>query len=88
MTNQTKNKPEETIRDGSLKAVIWKNSSEKGTRFSVELVRGYKVADGNWKDTHYLSNGEILKGSRLLEKAYDRIGELRLEDKANAITES
>lgn len=82
MTTQT-NKPI-TIRDGSLKAVIWKNLSEKGTRFSVELVRGYKTDDGTWKDTHSLSNGEILKGVRLLNQAYDRIEMLRANEKHTA----
>ena len=79
---EAKNKPIDTIRDGSLSAVIWANASEKGMRYSVELVRGYKDSNDQWKNTSYFSNGEILRGSRLLNLAYNRISELRKESKS------
>jgi hypothetical protein len=72
----SKNKPVDSIRDGSLTASIWANESENGTRYSVDLTRSYKV-DDKWHTTQYLSNGEILRGSRLLTLAYDRILQLK-----------
>ena len=88
MTNETKNKPAETIRDGLLKINIWANQTDKGVRHSVDaVVRGYTDQNGVWKNTNSLSNGDILKGSRLLLKAYDRIAELRAQNKALAPSE-
>ena len=72
----SKNKPVDSIRDGSLTVSIWANESENGTRYSVDLTRSYKVED-KWHTTQYLSNGEILRGSRLLALAYDRILQLK-----------
>ena len=80
MTNET-NKPAETLRDGALKCVIWANPSENGVRHSVELVRSYRDDQGNWHDTSYLANGEMLRGARLLTLAYDRVLELRAQAK-------
>jgi len=77
---QEKNKPVETIRDGSLSAVIWANEAKNGLRYSVELVRSYKDANDQWQNTGYLSNGEILRGSRLLNMAYDRITHYRQKE--------
>lgn len=74
---KTANQPAATLRDGSLKVVIWANPSPKGKRYSVELIRSYKDEQGKWHDTSYLSNGEILRSSRLLTLAYDRIQSLR-----------
>lgn len=81
MTNES-NKPTDTIRDGSMKAVIWGNPTKNGTRYSVELVRSYKDEAGKWHDTSYLSNGEMLRGARLLSLAYDRVLVLRAKSKA------
>ena len=73
----SKNKPVDSIRDGSLTAAIWANQTENGVRYSVDLNRSYKDAEDKWQTTHYLSNGEILRASRLLALAYDRILELK-----------
>ena len=73
----SKNKPVDSIRDGSLTAAIWANPGENGTRYSVDLTRSYKDTEDKWQTTHYLSNGEILRASRLLNLAYDRIVQLR-----------
>ena len=47
----SKNKPVEQIRDGSLTVAIWANDSEHGTRYSVELTRSYKDKDDQWQTT-------------------------------------
>lgn len=77
----TKNQPVETIRDGSLSAVIWANPGKTGTRYSVELTRSYKDDQDQWQSTSYLSNGGILRSCRLLNMAYDRIIALRQQKK-------
>ena len=74
---EPKNKPVENIRDGGLTVAIWANESEHGTRYSVDLTRSYKDAEDKWQTTNSLSNGEILRGSRLLTLAYDRILQIK-----------
>ena len=80
MTNET-NKPQDTIRDGRLKAVIWGNPLQdgEGLRYSVDFILSYQDGNGDWQDTRSFGNAELLRIQRLAGKAYDRIGELRQE---------
>jgi len=78
MSNQTKQRPVETLRDGSVKAAIWKNEGENGTFYNVTFARTY-ISDGNIKDTDSFSGTQLLRLSRLAEKAYDRVAELNKE---------
>lgn len=76
MTNQTKNRPVETVRDGALKAAIWKNESESGVFYNVTFARTYKDGKGNLQDADSYSGAQLLRLSRLAELAYTRAGEL------------
>lgn len=67
------NQPVHTLRDGAIKATVWANRSEKGTFYSVIVVRGYKDQTDNWKDTDSFSGGDILKASNLYQSAYNFI---------------
>jgi len=80
MTTTTKNQPIDTIRDGALKATLWKNTTEKGHFYSVDITRTYKVGD-NYKDSHSFSGSEPLQVARLASMAYDKIAELRQQDR-------
>ncbi len=76
------NKPADSIRDGRLKATIWRNESENGTFYSTDFVRSYKDSNDDWKDVSGgFSGAELLRVSRLAEKAYERELELRVEDR-------
>ena len=46
--NQALKTPAHQIRVGSLKAAIWENQTENGTRHQVTFSRSYQV-DGEWK---------------------------------------
>lgn len=74
------NKPIDTIRDGALKATIWKNTTEKGHFYSVDITRTYKVGD-DFKDSHSFSGSEPLQVARLADLAYDKIADLRQQDR-------
>lgn len=74
-----KNKPEDILRDGSLKASIWRNESDKGVYFSTTLAKTYKDQDGNLRDTHSFSGTELLRVSELSRHAYTRSNELYRE---------
>jgi hypothetical protein len=83
MTTET-NKPVDTIRDGALKATIWKNQSEKGAFYSVNFTRTYKDNEKNLQDGDSFTANELLRLSHLATKAYDRTSILRARDKLEA----
>lgn len=71
------NKPTATLRDGRIKATIWKQSSEKGDFYRVNFTRGYQDETGAWHDSDSFSGTELLRLARLAGKAYDATSELR-----------
>jgi hypothetical protein len=76
--------PADTIRYGGLKASIWRNVSQEDptrVRYSVNYVKGYKNAEGEWKDTSSLSEMDNLKLGVLYSQVAMRIVELKLEDR-------
>ena len=49
------NSPAHKIRIANLQATIWRNAGDKGTWYSVQTTRGYKVDDG-WRDRLQLAD--------------------------------
>ena len=78
------NKPIDTIRDGSLKATIWKRTSEKSTFYSVELTRSYRDENGKWHDSKSFVGDELLRIARLANIAYDETLAHRAADRAES----
>lgn len=78
--SQAPERPADTIRDGSLKASIWRNEGERGAYYATEFARTYKDDEGNLRDSHSFIGGDLLKLSELARKAYDRTAELRREE--------
>lgn len=76
MTKQTKTRPVETLRDGAIKAAIWKNESENGPFFAVTFARTYRNGDGELHDTDSFSGSQLLRLARIADKAYDRAAKL------------
>lgn len=74
------NSPFKTLRDGTIKATIWQNQTEKGAFYSVDIVRGYKDQNDEWKDTHSFSGAELLRVANLSTQAYNAISEARQAD--------
>ena len=74
MATATKTKPVHTIRQGMLKAAIWANETQNGTRHNVTLVRIYKDGD-DWKESSSLGRDDLLRGARILQLASDWIFE-------------
>ncbi len=79
-TNHT-TPPAQTLRDGALFAKIWRNSSEKGAFYSVQLGRTYSDDQGNPHESGSFSNSELLRIARLAQIAYDEVLLHREEDK-------
>ncbi|GAB5449604.1 hypothetical protein [Gymnodinialimonas sp.] len=73
MSDQDRNPPEETLRDGNLKAAIWRNeSAEHGAYHSVTLARTYKDQDGNMRDTSSFRAKDMLGLSELTRRAHHK----------------
>ena len=73
-------KPTETLRDGSLKATIWKNFGDNGNFYTVNLTRSYKDEAEQWHESNSFSGSQLLRIARLTEQAYDRVRLLRQAD--------
>lgn len=76
---QESNKPETVLRDGNLKATVWKNEGENGDYYSTTLSRTWQDEEGNYRDSHSFSGAELLRVSELARGAYARTNELRQE---------
>ncbi|MEL6646284.1 MAG: hypothetical protein AAFQ05_01045 [Pseudomonadota bacterium] len=63
-------RPVETLREGSLKAAIWRNDSEKGPFHSVTLARTYTDKDGNPRDSSSFRATDMLSLSELTRRAH------------------
>ncbi|MEM9698869.1 MAG: hypothetical protein AAF943_08785 [Pseudomonadota bacterium] len=64
------NRPEETLREGPLKAAIWRNEDEHGAYHSVTVARTYKDRDGNLQDTQSFRPKDMLGLSELARQAH------------------
>lgn len=72
MEEQKGNKPLEKFRSGSIEVAVWENTSKDGNKwYSISHKRGYKDADGNWKDSFNYNENDIPVLSLLLDKAYE-----------------
>lgn len=63
----TKTKPINEVRLGSIKAAVWKNETESGVRYNVTFSRLYKDGD-SWKSTESFGRDDLL----LLGKVADQ----------------
>lgn len=61
-------KPVQEIRVGLVRAAIWENDTQNGTRHNVTFSRLYRDSDGNWKDSSSFGRDDL----PLLHKVSDR----------------
>lgn len=64
-----KQQPEHVIRYGSIKAVIWKNDTEKGIRHNVTVARIYKDGD-DWKESSSFGRDDLLAVAEVTRQAW------------------
>ncbi len=77
--NQPKNRPVENLREGPLKAAIWRNEGENGAYHSVTLVRTYKDQNGDLRDTNSFRAKDMLGLSELSRRAHHHTHDLDRE---------
>lgn len=66
------NTPEDTIRDGRIKATLWRNEGEKGPYVSTDFSRSWQDSEGQWHDSKSFGLGDLLGLSELARTAYGR----------------
>lgn len=76
---QESNKPVETLRDGNLKASIWRNEGENGPTFSTTFARTWRDDQGRFHDSQSYAGADMLRLGELSRTAYHRTNELRRE---------
>lgn len=64
------NRPTHEVKIGRVKASIWANGSERGTRYSVTVGRLYKPEDGPWKTSTSLDRDDLLQAAKALDLAH------------------
>ena len=70
----TKTRPVHEVRFGRIKAAIWENPSETGTRYNVTITRIYKDDDG-WKDTSSFGRDDLPLVAKVADLAHSWIFE-------------
>src|SRR5262249_43227251 len=66
----TMSKPAHKIRNGALQVTIWRNTSEKGTWYSVIPTRSYKQGDETWKEADSFGFDDLLTMAKLFDLAH------------------
>lgn len=77
-------RPEATLRDGSVKASIWRNEGDSGAFRSTTFARTYEDRDGNPRDTNSFAGTDLLKVSELSRQAYNKSRVLDREERRAA----
>ncbi|MEL6171285.1 MAG: hypothetical protein AAFQ04_01705 [Pseudomonadota bacterium] len=85
MSDDQKNRPVASHRDGAVEIAIWMRETDKGPVFHTERTRSYQDQDGNWRKTHSIPERDLLKAARLDQKAYESIQQLREQERAKYI---
>lgn len=68
------NKPVHEIRMGRIKAAIWENETQNGTRHNVTVSRLYKDGE-QWKDTQSFGRDDLPLLAKVLDRAHSWIFE-------------
>ena len=66
--------PVHEVRLGSIKAAIWENRTDNGTRFNVTVSRIYKDGE-QWKSTDSFGRDDLLVLAKIADQAHSWIFE-------------
>jgi len=70
--NTMKNKPIHEVRLGMIKAAVWKNETETGTRYNVTFSRLYREGD-QWRSTDSFGRDDLLLLGKVADQAHSWI---------------
>jgi len=82
-SGETKTKPVHEIRLGRIKAAIWANDTDNGTRHNVTITRLYKDGD-EWKTSSSFGREELPLVAKVADLAHSWIYQLSQESNGDA----
>jgi hypothetical protein len=80
-------KPAAKVTMYPITAAIWRNENKGQAFYSVTIQRSYKNADGGWKSSDSLNEGDLLLAAKVLDLAHTEISKLRAGDRQAQQTE-
>ncbi len=72
---QTKTQPVHVVRLRNIRAAIWANDTEYGTRHNVTVARLYKDDDQQWRTSDSFGRDDLLLLAKVLDLAHTWISE-------------
>jgi len=67
-----KKRPVQEVRMGSIRAAIWENETQNGTRFNVTVSRLYKDGD-KWKDSNSFGRDDLPIVGKVVDRCHSWI---------------
>jgi hypothetical protein len=67
--------PVHEIRLGRIRAAIWENDTQNGTRHNVTVSRLYKTDDDEWKDSNSFGRDDLPLVGKVLDRCHSWIFE-------------
>lgn len=67
--SKAKQQPAHEIRMGAIKATIWENQTQTGTRHNVTVSRIYKDGD-EWKQTESFGRDDLQLLAKVIDQAH------------------
>jgi hypothetical protein len=65
-----KKKPSKVYQVGNAKVAVWENKQADGTiKKSFKVEKSYKTANGEYKNTNYFYESELLELKEVIDKA-------------------
>lgn len=71
--------PLHRLADGKLKATVWENEGKDGVYHTVTLAKTYEDRDGQLRDSHSFTGGELLRIAELARESHGVIRDIRRE---------
>jgi hypothetical protein len=69
-----------TVRRGGLSVAVWENTQDGRVSYSAQFQKRYKdKASGQWKDSQYLFENDLLEAAELFRLAWHKIGQRRAQ---------
>lgn len=72
--SKSKDRPVHEVRMGRIKAAIWENKTDNGTRHNVTVSRIYKDGD-QWKDSNAFGRDDLPLVAKVVDQAHTWIFE-------------
>jgi hypothetical protein len=82
MPTKEKAKPVQEIRFGRIKAAIWENESQNGTRHNVTLQRLYVDETGQWQSSSSFGRDDLPLVAKVVDLAHSWIYEQGQESRS------